>query len=425
MTRSMSIRAGLVIALSLLGASCSPPSRGVAPPSVAAASPVTASAVTASPGAVSPPAGAPAASAPSPSDAAVNRGLLRVGTSGDYAPFSRRDGGAEPRGFDVDVASELAADLGLELRWVPFRWPELARQFAAGEFDVAMGGITWQPARDVAGYMTRAVARGGPCVLGDAGAARVAVNRGGVLEAWARAHLTGRELITVDDNQSLPQLLAGGRVGAIVTDSFERHSFARPGWASRCEPALARKVYWVAPAAPAGLAPRIDAWLRDHVERVQAAQERWLGERQRLDASTHLSDLLARRFAYMPLVAAIKAERNLPIEDLPREREVLDAVAAGARREGLPEAATVALFSLQIELSKAVQRQQREPTPLDLGSQLRPALGALGERILAALVEARSAKLAPVPADLELLGPWLSPDQRERLRLAILEVLKA
>jgi cyclohexadienyl dehydratase len=344
-----------------------------------------------------------------------------VGTSGDYAPFSSLEG-AERRGFDVELATELARDLGFELRWVPFRWPELGRQVAAGEFDVAMGGVTWQPARDVSGYMTRAVARGGPCVLGDAAAPRVAVNRGGVLEAWARSHLGGREIVTVDDNQSLPGLLAAGGVGAIVTDSFELRAFARPGWAQRCEPALARKVYWVAPAAPADLGARIDTWLSSHGERLHAAQERWIGERQRLDARTHLTDLIARRFAFMPLVAALKAEHQLPIEDLPREREVLEAVAAGARREGLPEAAVVDLFALQIELSKAVQRRQREASALDLGGQIRPALSALGERILGAIAEARREKLLSglAPADLELLAPWLAPEERERLRAALL-----
>lgn len=350
--------------------------------------------------------------------------VLRVGTSGDYAPFSTRDAAGALSGFDIDLATELARDLGFELRWVPFRWPELGQKLAASEFDVAMGGVTWQPARDVAGYMTRAVARGGPCVLGDAAAPRVAVNRGGILEAWARAHLGGRELVTVDDNQSLPNLLAEGRVGAIVTDSFELHAFARPGWAHRCEPALARKVYWVGRAAPPELAARIDAWLVSHGERVQAAQQRWFGERQRLDATTHLIDLIARRFAFMPLVAARKAERNLPIEDLPREREVLAAVAASARREELPEQAAVELFSLQIELSKAVQRRQREPSSLDLGTQIRPALTALGDRILTALADARRAgQLAQLSlADVELLAPWLTPEEREGLLRALVAV---
>jgi cyclohexadienyl dehydratase len=351
---------------------------------------------------------------------------LRVGTSGDYAPFSRRDAGGQLQGFDVELAEALARDLGVALRWVPFRWPELARQLEAGDFDVAMGGVSWQPTRAVTGYLTRAVARGGPCVLGDASATRIAVNHGGVLEAWARGHFPDRELVTVDDNLSLPELLGTGRVGAIVTDSFERRSFERPGWAVACEPALTRKVYWVGPARAAELGPRIDAWLSTHGEQVRAAQQHWFGEPERFDAATHLIDLIARRFAFMPLVAALKAEKHLPIEDLAREREVLAGVRAGAQRRRLPEAAVEELFALQIELSKAVERRQTEPSALDFKTQVRPTLTELGNGILDALVEARTAhQLSTLaPADLELLSPWLSGEERERL-LAKLRAIAA
>jgi cyclohexadienyl dehydratase len=348
-----------------------------------------------------------------------SRGLteLRVGTSGDYAPFSQRDAAGQLRGFDVEIAEQLAADLGLEVRWVPFRWPELKQLMQDSELDVAMGGITWQPARAVIGYMTRAVARGGPCVLGDAAAKRVAVNQGGVLEPWARARFPDRELVTVSDNTSLPALLAEGRAGAIVTDSFELQVFMRPGWASHCEPPLWRKVYWVGPRFGAELGARIDGWLRQNAARLLSAHERWLGAPQRLDAATHLTDLMARRFAFMPLVAGAKAARGLPIEDVAREREVLDATARDARELGLPERAVVELFALQIELSKAVQRRQSETTALDLATAIRPALSELGERILEALVEARAERqlTAPTPADLELLSPWLTPEERTRL----------
>ena len=351
--------------------------------------------------------------------------MLRVGTSGDYAPFSTRDASGNLTGFDIEIAERLAADLGVELRWVPFRWPELARQLAAGDFDVAMGGVSWQPARAVSGYMTRALARGGPCVLGDAAAARVAVNRGGVLEAWARGHFVGRELLAVDDNRSLPELLAQGRVGAIVTDSFELHAFARPGWPSRCEAPNTRKVYWVGPARAGELGERIDRWLLERVSLLQAAQERWFGERQRLDATTHLVDLLARRFAFMPLVATLKAARGLPLEDPERERDVLAGVGQSAARAGLPERPVAELFALLIELSKNLQRRQSEPSALDLGTQVRPALSELGERIVQALAEARRAQPVPalVPADLEPLSPWLLPEERQRLLASALAVI--
>jgi chorismate mutase-like protein len=220
-------------------------------------------------------------------------------------------------------------------------------------------------------------------------------------------------------------LLQQGSVGAIVTDSFELRAFARPGWASRCEPALARKVFWVGPTRASELGARIDGWLGANGAHVQAAQERWFGARQRLDSSTHLVDLLARRFAFMPLVASLKAQRDLPIEDLPREREVLDAVRVSAARAGLPADRVHDLFALVIELSKAVQRRQSEPSTLDLTSQVRPALGALGDRIIAALAERRAEpeSSAIVLSDLELLAPWLDANERQRLLSRVNAVL--
>jgi cyclohexadienyl dehydratase len=341
---------------------------------------------------------------------------LRVGTSGDYAPFSI---GAPPGpvgGFDAEIAEAMAGDLGVRLRWMTFRWGDLARELAEDKFDVAMAGITWQPARAVLGYMTRAVARGGTCLVGDPKAARVAVNRGGALETWSHAHLSDRELVFVDDNRSLPDLLASARVAAIVTDSFEQRWFRRPSWALTCEPPLARKVYWVGPGHP-DLGPRIDAWLVAHRVVVSAAQERWFGERQRLDEVADLVDLLARRMAFMPLVAEIKSRRGLPIEDVDRERKVIEGAAANARGRGLPELPVRRFFELQIELSKAVELRMQERSALDLEKQIRPALNELGTRTVGALGRAREAHALPscTLADLEPLSPWLNEGERARV----------
>lgn len=359
--------------------------------------------------------------APTSSTTPAGRALLRVGTSGDYAPFSKRDGDAAPSGFDSELGSAFARDSGYELRYVTFRWPELAARVSEGAFDIAMSGVTWQPTRAVIGYTTRAVAHGGPCVLGDARAHDVGVNHGGVLEAWARKQFSHRNLVVVDDNLALPALLASGRVQAIVTDSFERRSFASAGVAERCEPAIAQKVYWVAPARAAELGPRLDAWLVRNGELVRSAQKRWFGEVQRLDARTHLVDLLARRLAFMPFVAGLKAAQNLPIEDAAREAEVLAGVRQSAGRLGLPEEPTLALFRLQIELSKAVQRRQREPSELDLRAQVRPVLTALGEQLLQALLAARTQGALSHLAELDLAPtvPWLSPEEQRQLLQAL------
>ena len=367
------------------------------------------------------------AAAPPPSArgsvAATSAGLreLRVGVSGEYAPFSLQRADGSLHGFDAELARAMAGELGMKPRWVTFRWPELAQNVRDGDFDVAMSGVTWQPARAVSGYMTRSVARGGPCLLGDVESQRVAVNRGGALEAWARASLPGRELVVVDDNQSLPTLLSEQRVGAIVTDSFERRAFARPGWTAKCEPALSQKVYWVAPRRAAELGPRIDEWLRVNAPRIRELQQRWFGEHQRLDPAAHLVDLLARRFAFMPLVAAIKAERHLPIEDVPRERELLAATAQSAQRAGLAGESVLALFRTLIELSKDVQRRKSEPSQLDLREQIRPALNELGQRILAALSEARAqdALQSLSFSELDALSPWLNDAERGQVLAAL------
>ena len=175
-------------------------------------------------------------------------------------------------------------------------------------------------------------------------------------------------------------------------------------------------MYWVAPDH-AELATRLEAWLRENGARIQSAQQRWFGEQQRLDALGNLTDLLARRMAFMPLVAGAKAKLGMPIEDLPREQVVLDSAAASARKAGLPEAETRAFFGLQIELSKAVQRRSSEAPTLDLAREIRPALNELGDRILVAMAEARGAgQLASCAlADLDVLSPWLNAGELQQL----------
>ena len=82
------------------------------------------------------------------------------------------------------------------------------------------------------------------------------MNRGGVLEVFARARFPKAEIVATDDNGSLPELLASGQVEAIVTDSFEIAHFRKPGDTSLCVAQSFRKVYWVAPARAEPLGPR-------------------------------------------------------------------------------------------------------------------------------------------------------------------------
>jgi cyclohexadienyl dehydratase len=348
------------------------------------------------------------------------RSVLRVGTSFDYAPFSKAG-----EGFDVEVAERMAADLGYRVEWVRFDWPDLQDHVAQDAFDVGMSGITWRPERSVIGYMTRAVAVGGPCLLSRAPVGTVAVNRGGILERWARERFDAAQLRVVSDNLALPALLERGEVDAIVTDSFELAHFTRPGLHARCEPPRDRKVYWVSPARAAELGPRIDAWLAEHEPQLAVLRARWLAREEGWSDVLHLVDLLARRLSLMPAVGAYKRAHGLPIEDTAREAEVLAEALSDAEREGLDAGSVRALFVEQIALAKAVQARTPDAVPMDLDGVLRPELSRLGARILAALARCAGELPELRPEQLDLLAPLLEPEELARMLAALRAVRPA
>ena len=376
-----------------------------------------------------------AASAPAEPPA---RPVLRVGTSGDYPPFSVADadaaGGPAPvrSGFDIEVARRLASDLGFGLEFRPFDWPDLTAAMAGDDFDLAMSGVTWRPARAAVGWMSRAIAAGGPCVVsaarGPEPPGRVAVNRGGILERWTRERFGGgaSEITAVDDNLSLPGRLERNEVDAFVTDSFEVEHFGRDGWRRRCEAPVDRKVFWVAPGRADELGPAVDRWVQRNEPWLEARREEWFGRGQRRDELDHLLDLTARRLAFMPVVAAWKRARGVPIEDLERERLVLAAAESSAVKFGLDPRPVREWFALQIDLAKAVQRRTAaaEPT-LDL-EEVRPALIRLGERQVRALRALAGASTEPPEAvDLLLLEAWLTEQEMDRVRAGLGRLLTA
>jgi polar amino acid transport system substrate-binding protein len=399
---------------------------------------------------------APRASAP-PAPAA-----LRVGTSGDYAPFSFSTADRTRAGFDVEVARAYAADRGRALVLVPFHWPELAARLAAGDFDVVMSGVTVRPDRLVTGIMTATVARAEAVLAvagsaedadadgrdgGTAAAARgfdrpertIAVNRGGHLEQVARARFPRARLLPVDDNTSLPALLARGEVDAIVTDTLELAAFEarcapRPDGETACFRVAARlardrKAYWL-PLSQSALAADLDAWLleRERSGWLPALRARLLGDAQAspLPApAAALVEHVRRRLSLMPAVAAAKHAAGLPIEDRAREDGVARDAAARATAVGLDTGSFLALVRDEIAVAKAIQRATPPDTatPFTL-DELRHAIDRLDSLIVLEL-----AALAPVAAPPEDLAadmgddvPGLTPASARALARALVGV---
>ena len=349
--------------------------------------------------------------------------VLRVGTSGDYRPFSEHtpDG---YRGFDIAVAERFASETGAAVTWVPFRWPELSEAMKAGRFDLAMSGVTIRPERSIRGRFTVPVVETGAVLLvrdatwrrlgmaparaleqlDDAGV-RLGVNAGGHLERVTRAHFPSARIRAIPDNRAVRRALAAGEVDAIVTDTLEA-----PGWLQGLTHVRLvgpftrdRKAYWVRADDPS-LATRLDAWLMaaERDGSLAALRAEWFGDAVARRTATPLAALLAacdERLALMASVAEYKRGRGVAVVDPEREARVLEAawqaVAQAAEQAGgepPPRADVERFYRAQIAAAVAIQhRILAGPMPtgtavFDLAQEIRPALLRIGERMASLLL---------------------------------------
>ena len=169
------------------------------------------------------------------------RGVLRVGTTGDYCPMSYLN----PRthayeGFDTALTEDLAANLGVEIEYVPTSWPALMRDTLDRKFDLAICGITITAARKEQALMSEGYLENGKTVLCRAEDAekytslaainrpevRVMENPGGLNEKFAREHLPDATLTIHPVNEEIPALIASGRADVMITEIMEAAYYA-------------------------------------------------------------------------------------------------------------------------------------------------------------------------------------------------------
>jgi len=352
--------------------------------------------------------------------ASASAEILRVGTSGDYPPFSLR---VDPKhsdfeGFDIALARAYAKERGLEVTFVPFRWPDLNRALLSNRFDLAMSGVTVRPERSAIGRFTVAVVEAGAVVIArpadrfrevdelNRAQLRIGVNAGGHLERVASTRFPAATLVAIPDNALVLQALTDGTIDAAVSDELEA-----PRWMRGHKelavfgPLSADRKAILLRADDAQRAMDLNDWLLER--EADGTLARLREQFFEIDASPKpaapLRALLAaidERFALMPLIGIAKQRDALPLAVPAREAIVIDAavasVRAAAERRGVeapPRDAVEKLFVAQIEAGKAVQRaaladprfQSLEAVP-DLQTELRPALLRIGERIAQLLV---------------------------------------
>ncbi len=336
--------------------------------------------------------------------------VLRVGTSGDYAPFSIVDSDGSRSGLDVTLLDRFAADRGYSVEWVAFRWPDLASDLAGGAFEVAASGVTVRADRSLIGGFTVPYATSGAVVLAKAGVItsdaglqtpglRIGVNAGGHLERVARLKFPEADLRAIPDNHAVVLALVADEVDAIVTDSAEAATWeAQVPGAVRFGPFTRdHKAMWVAPTETA-LARELDAWLVDRetdgtLKRARSAAGLAADDQPALPLHA-LVTAIGERLALMPAVAEAKRLQGAPVHVPERETVVIEAAVRAARaaaddagRPGAEDDAVAAFFRELIAAARAIQvavlagpAADPETVP-DLDGELRPALVRIGNRI--------------------------------------------
>ena len=79
-------------------------------------------------------------------DTIKKRGKIQVGF-GSFLPWAMRDKQGNWVGFEIDVSTKLAKDMGVELELMPTAWDAIIPTLLAGKFDVIIGGLSITPAR--------------------------------------------------------------------------------------------------------------------------------------------------------------------------------------------------------------------------------------------------------------------------------------
>jgi chorismate mutase len=130
-----------------------------------------------------------------------------------------------------------------------------------------------------------------------------------------------------------------------------------------------------------------------------------MGAASDTDAVDRLLVLIKERLDVAPEVARTKWNTRAPIEDRPREKQIIDGVAKAAPEYGLDPQVAAAFFTAQIEASKVVQnalhaewtasKQPPFATVADLGKDIRPVLDRLTPAMMQALAKALPALEQP------------------------------
>lgn len=159
-------------------------------------------------------------------------GVIRVGMS-TFVPWAMKDKQGQLVGFEIDVATRLAQDMGVKVEFVPTAWSGIIPALLTGKFDVVIGGMGVTPERNLKVNFTMPYDYSGMSMVAhtklaqgfsstkdfNKGEVTIAVRMGTTAEQAARKFMPNAQFKLFENESQALQELNLGRVHAVVSSA--------------------------------------------------------------------------------------------------------------------------------------------------------------------------------------------------------------
>ena len=162
-----------------------------------------------------------------------DNGKLVLGTSADYPPFEFHvsvDGKDQIVGFDIDIAKEIAKELGVELEIKDMKFDGLLAALDQGVVDLVIAGMSPTPEREenadfssiyytaVQSLVVKTADQASITALSDLSGKKVGVQKGTIQETLAEEQMKGAEVVALGKITDIVLSLKSGRIDAAIIE---------------------------------------------------------------------------------------------------------------------------------------------------------------------------------------------------------------
>ncbi len=162
----------------------------------------------------------------------LDKGYMVLGLDENFPPMGYRNESGTIVGFDIDLATEVAERLGVELQIQPIDWNAKEMELNDGKIDMIWNGMSLTPARIEAMNMSKPYIANRQIIIvneksgiktkADLAGKLVAAQAGSsavdAMQADAETFASFEELVQFDNNNAAYLDLKAGRVDAFVVD---------------------------------------------------------------------------------------------------------------------------------------------------------------------------------------------------------------